>query len=152
MNQEDDLFAELEADLERDNGDSRNDEEQAGVLEMNLVRNRCRDELDCYIKMPRQELRSKVTDEDGNEKVVFNNPLEWWKRNQKKISTLAGLARMYLAIQATSAPTERVFSVASRVISKFRTSLDPEMAGMLFYVAENFEWYEKEMEKPTVVE
>jgi hypothetical protein len=92
------------------------------VLEMNLlVRNRCRDELDCYIKMPKQELRNKVTDEDGNEKVVFNNPLECWKSNQKIISTLAGLASMYLAIQATSAPTEeRVFSLASRVISKFQ--------------------------------
>jgi hypothetical protein len=74
------------------------------------------------------ELQQQVTDEAGNAVVDGNgvgknkycNPMEWWKNNEKNYPTLAALVRMYLAIQATSAPSERVFSVASRLISKLR--------------------------------
>jgi hypothetical protein len=74
------------------------------------------------------ELQQQVTDEAGNAVVDGNgvgknkycNPMEWWKNNEKNYPTLAALVRVYLAIQATSAPSERVFSVASRLISKLR--------------------------------
>ncbi len=82
---------------------------------------------------------------------VVNNPLLWWRDNALKFPTLAKLARMYLAIPATSAPSERIFSVASRVISKFRGGLDPQMAGMLLYVAENYKWYESMRETHELV-
>jgi hypothetical protein len=51
---------------------------------------------------------------------------------------------MYLAIQATLAPSEGVFSLASHLISKLRADLDPELASMMFYVSENHEWFKKE--------
>jgi hypothetical protein len=67
-----------------------------------------------------------------------NNPLEWWKLNQSKFPNVAELAKMYLSIQATSAATERIFSsLASRVISKLRSRMHPEMAGNLLFIASN---------------
>ena len=47
-----------------------------------------------------------------------NSPLEWWKSSQNRFPILSRLARIYLAVQATSASSERVFSKAERVISK----------------------------------
>jgi len=58
---------------------------------------------------------------------------------KKKVAypTLAVLARQFLAVQATSAPSERMFSRASKILSSLRTRLDPDVAGKLFYVGEN---------------
>ena len=55
---------------------------------------------------------------------VWSNPLDWWRANHHKFPLHAQLARIHLATQATSAPSERVFSVASRCISKVRTNMD----------------------------
>ena len=44
---------------------------------------------------------------------------------------------MYLSIQATSAATERIFSLASRVVSKLRNNLHPVTAGNLLFIASN---------------
>ena len=92
----------------------------------------------------------KKTCEDEFEKYLTcltpeyeENPLIWWKSNQMLYPTLAVLARKYLAVQATSAPSERIFSRASRIISNLRTSLDPDIAGKIFYVSENIGWYDR---------
>jgi hypothetical protein len=55
-------------------------------------------------------------EDEQHQKYIFADPLAWWKGNERKFPILAKLARMYLAIQATSAPSERIFSVASRII------------------------------------
>ena len=39
-----------------------------------------------------------------------NDPLDWWKRHQPNFPRLSTLAK-YLSVPATSAPSERVFSV-----------------------------------------
>ena len=59
---------------------------------------------------------------------------------------MAVLARKYLAVQATSAPSERIFSRAQRIISDLRTKLDPDIAERtpLYYVVEILDWYEKQ--------
>ena len=44
------------------------------------------------------------------------DPLCWWKMNGSRFSHLEPLARRYLAIPATSTPSERVFSVAGIVV------------------------------------
>jgi hypothetical protein len=54
------------------------------------------------------------------------------------------LARMYLCIPATSAPSERIFSMASRLINKQRARLTPENAGQILFVNRNMGWYEAE--------
>ena len=45
------------------------------------------------------------------------------------------------SIQVTSAPSERIFSKASRIIEEQRTRLDPDIAGKLLFVAFNYNWY-----------
>jgi hypothetical protein len=97
-------------------------------IETDALRHRCEAEIYMYHSSAFLELQQQVTDEAGNAVVDGNgvgknkycNPMEWWKNNEKNYPTLAALVRMYLAIQATSAPSERVFSVASRLISKLR--------------------------------
>ena len=42
----------------------------------------------------------------------LQDTLEWWGENEKRYPNLSPLARKYLAIPATSAPSERAFSAA----------------------------------------
>jgi hypothetical protein len=73
--------------------------------------------------------------------IKDSDPLQWWKTNQSLFPILANLARIYLAVQATSAPSERVFSTASRILSDIKSKLNPEMAGKMLFVQRNWEWY-----------
>lgn len=54
------------------------------------------------------------------------NPLEFWKRHQNDLPRLAKVAAQVLVISASSAPSERCFSAAGRIIEERRTSLKPE--------------------------
>jgi len=58
--------------------------------------------------------------------------LQWWKRNSCQYPNLSCMARIYLAIPATSTASERVFSIAGNLISEKRTRLssDSIQAGM----------------------
>ena len=49
------------------------------------------------------------------------------------------LARRYLCIPATSAPSERVFSAAGLTIAKDRASLNPETADALIFLHESWD-------------
>lgn len=51
------------------------------------------------------------------------SPLQWWRLNRHKYPILAILARRYLAIPATSAPSERFFSIGALVLSKLRNRM-----------------------------
>jgi len=78
-----------------------------------------------------------VTNGDGSESSVIANPLEWWRVNEVRFPRLAFLARKLLAIQATSAPSERLFSAAGLTIAKDRARLTPENAAMLIFLHDN---------------
>ena len=52
--------------------------------------------------------------------------LLWWKKNQHFFPHLSLLARKYLAIPASSVPSERVFSLAGNLVSKERARMKPE--------------------------
>jgi hypothetical protein len=67
----------------------------------------------------------------------FGDPLEWWKRNQLKYPYLARLARLYLAVPATSAPSERIWSRASRILTLERANLKPKVAQRIMFIKEN---------------
>jgi hypothetical protein len=51
---------------------------------------------------------------------LFSNPLDWWRVHKDDFPHLANLSIKYLAIPATSAPSERVFSTAGLTIAKDR--------------------------------
>lgn len=63
--------------------------------------------------------------------------LEWWKANSESLPGLSKLARKYLGVPASSATSERMFSVGSGTCSKIRTSLDPEHLSALVYLNTN---------------
>jgi hypothetical protein len=69
-------------------------------------------ELERYLAMPTVD-----TDVDV---------LEWWKQHARAFPGLARIARDYLAIPATSAPAERVFSRGADLITKKRGSLNED--------------------------
>jgi hypothetical protein len=77
--------------------------------------------------------------------AVLSDPLQWWQVQEKMLPILSVLARRMLCVPATSAPTERVFSVAGLTISKCRASVLPQNASDLIFlhdswlVAEEFE-------------
>jgi hypothetical protein len=53
------------------------------------------------------------------------DPLVWWKERCHRYPTVAKLAMKYLAIPASTAPSERVFSTAKNILIKKRWRLDP---------------------------
>ena len=46
-----------------------------------------------------------------NGKIVYNDPLAWWKTKSVNYPIMASLAMTVLCIPATSAPSERLLSV-----------------------------------------
>ena len=59
-----------------------------------------------------------------SEKRSNTEPLQWWKLNQHRYPNLQVLAQHFLAIPATSTPSERVFSSAGNTVVPNRASLD----------------------------
>ncbi|CAM9297228.1 unnamed protein product, partial [Hapterophycus canaliculatus] len=51
---------------------------------------------------------------------VKNSPLKWWKKKAEVYPTLSKLEQKYLAVQATTAASERLFSVAKLVLTAMR--------------------------------
>jgi hypothetical protein len=69
-----------------------------------------------------------------NEQQRFTCPLNWWKLNQTKYKLLSEVALHLLCIPATSAPSERVFSVAGLTIAKDRARMAPQTANELIFL------------------
>ena len=65
------------------------------------------------------------------------DPLQWWADNALKFPILATLANRYLAIPATSASSERLWSIASQIITKTRTQLEGHVVADLIFLKEN---------------
>lgn len=65
------------------------------------------------------------------------NPLDWWREHHRIYPRLSKLAKKYLAIPATSAPSERVFSTGGNVVTCLRSSLKPENVNRLVFLAKN---------------
>lgn len=66
-----------------------------------------------------------------------DNPLEWWAANSKQMPELALVARSCLAAQATSCASERLFSKAGYIVSKYRSSLASGNISLLVFLATN---------------
>lgn len=85
---------------------------------------RCLDQLAHYIMEP-----------------VTNNtdPLIWWHDNESRFPALSPFAREYLAVPATSVPSERIFSAAGNIATATRSCLQPKTVEMLTFLHSN-EW------------
>jgi len=67
------------------------------------------------------------------------DPLMWWKKNEKRFPYLARLAKKFLAIQASSASPERLFSVAGNLITERRSCLTPDHVKEIMFIKLNAE-------------
>ena len=81
--------------------------------------------------------------EEHSNKTQWNCPLSWWRVRESKYPKLAWLARRVLAIPATSAPSERLFSRAGLIITEKRNSLSGDSAALLIYLYHAFEIVEQ---------
>jgi hypothetical protein len=93
------------------------------------IGNNAVDELDAYLNIP--EHPKLIT------KDTLHDPLMWWKDNEHRFPTLAKLARVYLCIPATSAPSERLFSSGGNLVSKKRCRLGVERVQDILYIHES---------------
>ena len=78
-----------------------------------------------------------------NDDHSFNDPLKWWKDNRMKYPYVANISRKFLAIPATSAPSERVWSRAARILSFRRARLKDDLVGRMMFVRENLKFLHK---------
>jgi hypothetical protein len=81
---------------------------------------------------PEQEVSNFI-----NEPLRGKTPLVWWKENEEKFPNLSKLAKKYLAIPATSVPSERIFSTAGLTLTKLRSTLDPETVNEIIFINKN---------------
>jgi hypothetical protein len=77
------------------------------------------DEMFRFAQLPRINLKSK--------NAIDKDPLLWWKHHEFSMPIMGKLARCYLAIPATSASSERVFSIGGLTVSDNRTRLDADI-------------------------
>lgn len=52
------------------------------------------------------------------------DPLVWWGTNEKRFPNLARMAAQFLSVPATSAPAERIFSLAGEIFDDHSTGLN----------------------------
>ena len=67
----------------------------------------------------------------------FTDPLQWWETRKHQYPTLFELSLRYLSIPATSAPSERLWSLASKIVSVGRARLESTVVGDLMFIKEN---------------
>ena len=65
------------------------------------------------------------------------DPIQWWWHRKGKLPLLSNLAAKYLCVQASSTPSERVFSTAGDTVSVERARLLPEKVNMLVFLKKN---------------
>ena len=87
------------------------------------------DELDAYFGLP----QAQHVDKSGEEFDV----LEWWKKHADVFPNLSKMARQYLAMPASSAGVERLFSAAGRMHSSFRKNTKEDTLEMQLVVYQN---------------
>lgn len=69
--------------------------------------------------------------------MTSEDPALWWWNRRDTYPFLSDLAQSYLCVQASSTPSERVFSTAGDTISQERSRILPEKADMLIFLQKN---------------
>ncbi len=63
-----------------------------------------------------------------------NDPFAWWRENEVNYPNIAKVAKTYLAIPATSVPSERIFSKAGEIVSARRASIKSKNVDMILFL------------------
>ena len=71
--------------------------------------------------------------------IVCDDVLEFWRSSTDTFPRLASLARVVLAVPATSTPSEQVFSTTGLIVNAKRTTLAPESIGKIQMIHDNYE-------------
>lgn len=74
---------------------------------------------------------------------INESPFTWWEQRACRFPTLSILAASLLSIQATSVPSERIFSTAGELINAKRNSLDSDMVDKILFLNKNKEKFPK---------
>jgi hypothetical protein len=83
-------------------------------------------------------VNDEVAEYLSEDKISFNqNPFEWWAGKKSKYPVLAKIARKYLAIPATSTPSERLFSDAGNLLSPKRSRMNAEFFKRMIFLKRN---------------
>ena len=87
---------------------------------------------------PTQNVKREIIQYESSSKAdPDKNPLEWWKIHNSDFMILSKLAKKYLCVMASSAPSERVFSTCGLTITNKRTLLKPERVNQLVFLSKN---------------
>lgn len=82
-------------------------------------------------------LSSRLSDNPDPDSV-----LQWWKFNKERFPALSKLARFIFSIPASSAPSERAFSVCGRILEERRTGLGPQSISNILFLHSNIaKWF-----------
>ncbi|KAL5486620.1 hypothetical protein EMCRGX_G019124 [Ephydatia muelleri] len=103
----------LDADEEMDH----NSASAAQANESNDLRREVKDEFGAWLSVPETRQVNATSPID---------PLAWWKLHDSRFPRISKLARKYLAIPASSAPSERVFSRAKLIQQRQSWNLLPQ--------------------------
>ena len=87
----------------------------------------------------KEDTVSKFYRKADSDEIIWTNILGWWQLNEGAYPTLASLAKKFLAIEATSAASERLFSTTGRLITLDRNQLDPNTVCQILYVKSNLD-------------
>lgn len=74
---------------------------------------------------------SEAEQDETKNSRVYLDPLDWWRVQSTDFPHLAMLARRVLAIPATQAESERLFSCAGNIVTKTRNRLAPSTVELL---------------------
>ncbi|CAG8472962.1 1743_t:CDS:2 [Racocetra fulgida] len=66
-----------------------------------------------------------------------SDPFMWWNVNKDRFPVISRLARTYLAVSATSTPSERLFSDGGNMMGPKRTRMNPEFFKRLMFLKRN---------------
>ncbi|XP_077094330.1 E3 SUMO-protein ligase ZBED1-like [Siphateles boraxobius] len=93
-------------------------------------------------QMDHTDLKQKVKEEvhayiAKESTSLESDPLDWWRSNETIFPNLAKLAKCYLAVPATSVPSERVFSKAGDIVIATRSTLTSESVDILVFLKKN---------------
>ena len=84
-------------------------------------------------EVTRYRVASGLAMEEAQEsgKILYPDPLDWWRINAVKFPLLAALARRLLTIPASQAQSERVFSSAGQIVTQTLNRLSSEKVELL---------------------